>query len=128
MSIRSPLARARGLGSAKSGVEHWWGQRVSAVALVPLSLWFVASLLAHVGADYASVIAWLSAPLPAVLMILYLAALFHHSQLGLQVVIEDYVHTPSLKFASIIVLQFANVLLAVAAVVSVLMIVFGGAG
>lgn len=128
MSIRSPLAVARGLGSAKSGVEHWWVQRVTAVALVPLTLWFVASLVAHVGADYASVMAWLSSPFQAALLILYLVALFYHSQLGLQVVVEDYVHTPLLKIATTIVLQFANILLAVAAIVSVIMIVLGADG
>lgn len=128
MSIRSPLAIARGLGSAKSGVEHWWLQRLTAVALVPLTLWFVICLIANVGADYESVIAWLSSPVQAVLMILYLSALFYHSQLGLQVVVEDYVHAPLLKMATIVVLQFANILLAVLAIVSVLMIVLGAAG
>lgn len=128
MSIRTPLATARGLGSAKSGTAHFWAQRVSAVALVPLSLWFVASIVAHVGADYASVIAWLSSPFVAVLMIVYLAAIFYHSQLGLQVVAEDYIHTEWLKMATVVVLQFINVLLAVAAIVSVLMIVLGAVG
>lgn len=128
MSIRTPLARARGLGSAKSGTAHFWAQRVSAVALVPLSLWFVASIVAHVGADYHSVIAWLSSPFVAVLMVVYLGAIFYHSQLGLQVVAEDYIHTEWLKMATIVALQFINILLGVAAIVSVLMIVFGAAG
>lgn len=128
MSIRTPLANARGLGSAKSGVEHWWVQRLTAVALVPLTIWFIISLLSHVGTDYANVIAWLSSPIQAMLMILYLTAIFYHSQLGLQVVIEDYVHTEWLKITSIVVLQFANILLAVLSILSVLMIVLGGAG
>ena len=128
MSIRTPLAAARGLGSAKSGTGHFWSQRVSAVALVPLTLWFVISLVAHVGADYASVTSWLSSPLVAVLMIVYLAAIYYHSQLGLQVVAEDYIHTEWLKMATIVVLQFINILLAVAAIISVLMIVLGAAG
>lgn len=128
MSIRTPLANARGLGSAKSGVAHWWAQRVSAVALIPLSLWFVGCVIAHVGADYDSVIAWLSSPFQAVLMIVYLAAIFHHSQLGLQVIAEDYIHTGWVKIATVIILQFINILLAVAAIISVLMIVLGAAG
>jgi len=128
MSIRTPLAAARGLGSAKSGTSHFWAQRVSAVALVPLSLWFVGSVVAHVGADYESVIAWLSTPVVAVLMIVYLAAIYYHSQLGLQVVAEDYIHTEWAKMATVVVLQFINILLAVAAIISVLMIVLGAAG
>lgn len=127
-SIRSALANARGLGSAKTGVGHWWAQRVSAVALVPLTLWFVASLASQLGADYASVTDWLSSPLQASLMVIYLAAIFYHSQLGLQVIIEDYVHTESIKMASLIVLQLANILLAVAAILSVIMILVGAAG
>ncbi|HLQ85465.1 MAG TPA: succinate dehydrogenase, hydrophobic membrane anchor protein [Salinisphaeraceae bacterium] len=128
MSIRTPLARARGLGSAGSGVEHWWRQRLSAAALVPLTLWFVASLVAHVGADYDSVIAWLTAPVSAILMILYVAALYYHSQLGLQVIIEDYIHTDWIKIAAIVALQFVNILLAVAAIFSIIVIVLGAGG
>ena len=90
---RSPLARAIGLGSAKQGVEHWWAERVSAVALVPLTLWLVASIIAHTGSDYANFIAWLRTPLATILMILLLIASFYHTALGLQVVIEDYVHS-----------------------------------
>lgn len=128
MSIRTPLAGARGLGSAKSGVEHWWMQRVTAIALVPLTLWFVASLVNQVGADYASVIAWLTSPVPAVLMIVYVSALYYHSQLGLQVVVEDYVHNQWVKMATIIALQFANILMAGFAIVSIIMIVSGAVG
>lgn len=125
MSIRSPLARARGLGSAKDGVGHWWAQRVTAVALVPLTLWFVTSLAAHVGQDHTAVMAWLSSPVVAVALVLYLAALFYHSQLGLQVVVEDYVHSESLKLVTLLVLQFANIALAAAAIFAVLSIALG---
>ena len=128
MSIRTPLATARGLGSAKTGTDHFWSQRVSAVALVPLSLWFIGSIIAHVGADYATVMAWLSSPFQAVLMIVFLAALYYHSQLGLRVVAEDYIHVEWVKMATIVGLQFINILLAVAAIISVLMIVLGAAG
>ena len=105
-SFRSPLARAVGLGSAKKGSQHWWAERVTAVALVPLTLWFVASIIAHAGSDYATFIGWLQAPLTTLLVILLLIALFHHSALGLQVVIEDYVHS-GFKFAAVIAVRLS---------------------
>lgn len=126
-SIRSSLASARGLGSAKTGVSHWWFQRVSAVALVPLTLWFVACLASQLGADYSSVTEWLSSPLQASLLAIYLAAIFFHSQLGLQTIIEDYVHHEGAKMALLIGLQLLNILLAVAAIFSVIMILVGAA-
>src|SRR5699024_4269786 len=127
-SIRTPLASARGLGSSKSGVTHWWAQRVSAAALVPLTLWFVVCIINSVGADYAAVLVWLSSPMQAVLMVLYLAAIFYHSHLGLQVVVEDYIHVEWVKVATLVVLQFVNILLGVLSIVSVLMIALGAAG
>ena len=84
--MRSPLSRARGLGSAREGVAHWWMQRVTAVALIPLTLWFAASLIALIGSDYNTFIAWLKAPLVTILMLLLLIALCHHMGLGLRVV------------------------------------------
>jgi len=126
-SIRSSLASARGLGSAKSGTGHFWAQRVSAVALVPLTLWFVACLASQFGASYSSVTDWLSSPFQASLMAIYLAAIFYHSQLGLQTIIEDYVHVESVKIGSLIALQLINILLGVSAIVSVLMILVGAA-
>lgn len=127
MNIRSPLRRARGLGSAKDGVGHWWAQRVSALALIPLSLWFVFSLATHVGAGHAAVVAWLSSPLVAVPLALYLGAIFYHSQLGLQVVVEDYVHSEWLKLGTLVLLQFTNIALAASAIFAVLWIALGGA-
>ena len=126
-SIRSSLASARGLGSAKTGVSHWWTQRVSAVALVPLTIWFVACLASQLGADYSSVTDWLSSPLQASLLAIYLAAIFYHSQLGLQVVVEDYIHHEGLKMGLLITFQLVNILLAVAAIFSVIMILVGAA-
>ena len=126
-SIRSSLASARGLGSAKTGVSHWWFQRVSAVALVPLTLWFVACLASQLGADYSSITDWLSSPLQASLLAIYLAAIFFHSQLGLQIIIEDYVHHEGAKMALLIGFQLLNILLAVAAIFSVIMILVGAA-
>ena len=123
--MRSPLARAMGFGSAKDGVEHWWIQRVSAVALVPLTLWFVASIIAHTGSDYATSIVWLRTPLASILMILLLIALFYHTALGLQVVIEDYVHS-GLKFAALVAVRLGCFALAAAGIVATSRIAFGG--
>lgn len=120
MSMRTPLARARGLGSAQDGVGHWWAQRVSAVALVPLTLWFVVAVATRAGAGYEATVAWLSSPPVAVAAVLYLAVLFYHSQLGLQVVIEDYVHSEWLKLATLVALQFAHVVLAASSIFAVL--------
>ncbi|MDX1711096.1 MAG: succinate dehydrogenase, hydrophobic membrane anchor protein [Rhodovibrionaceae bacterium] len=125
-NLRTPLARVRHLGSAKSGTAHWWAQRVTAVALVPLSIWFIASVVALAGEDYATVAAWLGSPIPAGLMILLIVATFHHAQLGLQVVIEDYVHHEGIKIASILAVKGAAVLLGLASVLSVLTLLFGG--
>jgi succinate dehydrogenase / fumarate reductase membrane anchor subunit len=126
MSLRTPLGRVRGLGSAKDGVALWWAQRITAVALLPLLLWLAAALAASAGMDHAAATAWLSNPVSALLMILLIAAGFHHAQLGLQVVIEDYVHAEWLKITSIMLVKLAAVALAVAGVFSVLKIAFGG--
>ena len=123
--FRSPLGRAIGLGSAKSGSHHWLLQRVTAVALVPLTLWFVASIIAHAGSDYPVFIGWLRTPLAAGGMILLLIALFHHTALGLQVVIEDYVHS-GVKFAVVIAVQLCCYGLAVTGIVATLRIAFDG--
>lgn len=121
---RSPLARAIGLGSAREGAGHWWAERVSAVALVPLTLWFVASLIAHTGSDHATFVSWLRTPLATAPMVLLLIALFHHTALGLQVVIEDYVHS-GIRFAALIAVRLICFALAVAGIVATLRIAFG---
>ena len=123
-SFRSPLGRAIGLGSAKHGVRHWLAQRVTAVALVPLTLWFVASIIAYSGSDYTVFIAWLRTPFAAGGMILLLIGLFHHAALGLQAVIEDYVHSGA-KFAAVIAVQVCCYGLAVAGIIATLRIAFG---
>jgi succinate dehydrogenase / fumarate reductase membrane anchor subunit len=125
-SLRSPLGRAIGLGSAKAGVEHWWAQRVSAVALIVLGLWFAASLIAHAGANHEAVLGWLRSPITAILMLLLLAATFYHAALGLQVVIEDYVHSEWLKVSSLVATWLISMGLAVAGIFAVLRIAFGG--
>ncbi|HLW74652.1 MAG TPA: succinate dehydrogenase, hydrophobic membrane anchor protein, partial [Gammaproteobacteria bacterium] len=115
----------RGLGSAKAGAGHWWGQRVSAVALIPLSLWFAVSVLQLTHADYVVVVNWLHTPYVAVLLSLFLATVFYHAYLGVQVVVEDYVHTEWLKIASLLLIKFACILLAAAGVFTALRIAFG---
>jgi succinate dehydrogenase / fumarate reductase membrane anchor subunit len=119
--MRSPLGHAIGLGSAKEGVEHWWTERVTAVALVPLTLWFVASIIAHTGSDYASFIAWVGTPFTTILMILLLIALFYHTALGLQVVIEDYVHSGA-KIPAVVAMRLGCFALAAAGIVAILRI------
>ncbi len=123
--IRSPLARATGFGSAKDGVEHWWMQRVSAVALVPLTLWFVASIIGHTGSDYPTFIVWLRTPLTSILMVLLLITLFYHTALGLRVVIEDYVHS-GVKLAALVAVRLGCFALATTGIVAALRIGFGG--
>ena len=125
-SLRSPLGRAIGLGSAKHGADHWWAQRVSAVALILLGLWFAASLIAHAGADHGAVVAWLRNPITAILMLLLVATTFYHAALGLQVVIEDYVHSEWLKVSSLVAMWLIFMGLAVAGIFAVLRIAFGG--
>ncbi len=122
MSLRTPLGRVRGLGSAKEGVEHWRMQRLTAVALVPLSLWFVFGLLGAIGGDYESTRSWLSAPLVAAGMLGLIAALFYHATLGLQVVIEDYVSHKGARIAALVALRLIFALATLIAVVSILKI------
>jgi succinate dehydrogenase / fumarate reductase membrane anchor subunit len=120
--LRSPLGRARGLGSARAGSHHWWAQRLTAVALVPLTLWFIFSVIHLSGASHQAVIEWLSAPLTLGLMLALIVATFHHLQLGMQVVIEDYVHDERLKLGAVLLVKGLSVLLALVCVVSVLKI------
>ncbi|MEM9684315.1 MAG: succinate dehydrogenase, hydrophobic membrane anchor protein [Pseudomonadota bacterium] len=124
MAMRTPLSRVRGLGSAKDGTHHWWMQRLSAVALVPLTVWFVISMISFAGADHAAVSAWLAQPLSAVLMLLLVVATFYHLQLGVQVVIEDYIHGEAAKIACLVALKLLSIALGVAGVFAVLKVAF----
>ena len=126
MSLQTDLGKVRGLGSAKEGVRHWWAQRLTALALVPLVLWFVAAIAGLAGADIGPVRAWIAEPVTSVLLVVLIAVTFHHMQLGMQVVIEDYVHVEWLKITSIVLVKFASILLAVAAGFAVLKIAFAG--
>ena len=124
MSLRSPLGRVLGMGSAKGGTAHWWAQRVSAVALVPLTVWLFFSLLLMPGLDYATVKTWLSLPLSSFLAILTVAVLAYHAYLGSTVVVEDYVHGAGMKVLSLIILRFSYVLCAGAGMFAVLRVAF----
>lgn len=128
MSLRSPIGRVLGLGAAKEGVSHWWSQRVTSVALLLLGLWFVATLLRMPTLSYEFVVAWIAMPLNSVLLLLLVGTMVYHSQLGVQVVVEDYVHHHGLKIATMLLLTFAHVTLAALASFAVLRIAFGGAG
>jgi succinate dehydrogenase / fumarate reductase membrane anchor subunit len=126
MSLRSPISRVTGLGTAKDGVGHWWSQRVTSVALVALGLWFVASLLRLPNFGHEIVTTWIAMPLNSVLLLLLIGTLVYHSQLGVQVVVEDYVHHHGLKIATMLLLTFAHVVVAALAIFAVLRIAFGG--
>ncbi|HEY7842027.1 MAG TPA: succinate dehydrogenase, hydrophobic membrane anchor protein [Gammaproteobacteria bacterium] len=125
MSLASPLSRVRGLGSAKSGTHHWWQQRLTAVALVPLGLWFIYSLIAVDVTNHASVVRWLREPVTVVLLILLLGALLHHAQLGVQVVIEDYVEPEWQKLACIVMVKFLTIFAGLAGLVALMFVSLG---
>ena len=126
MSMRSQLGQVRGLGSAKEGSHHWWAQRLTALALVPLTIWFVASVVTMAGADYDAMRAWVGSLSVTVMLVCLIIATFYHAFLGLQVVVEDYVHAEGAKIATILILKALCFLLGVAGVVSVLSIFFKG--
>jgi succinate dehydrogenase / fumarate reductase membrane anchor subunit len=119
-TMRSPLGRARGLGSAKAGAAHWWAQRLTALALLPLTLWFLCAAVRMLGATRDDVVSWMAGPLPLVLMIALVIATFHHLQLGLQVVIEDYVENHALRVGAVLLVKGLALLLALACIVSAL--------
>ncbi|AZO41570.1 succinate dehydrogenase, hydrophobic membrane anchor protein [Mesorhizobium sp. M7D.F.Ca.US.005.01.1.1] len=122
---RSPLSRATGLGSARKGVGQWWAERVTAIALVPLTIWFLASVVALTGSDHAGVVTWLRTPFATICMMLLLVALFYHMALGLQVVVEDYVHSGA-RFPVLIAIRLGCFALAVTGIVVTLRISLGG--
>jgi succinate dehydrogenase / fumarate reductase membrane anchor subunit len=119
-TLRSPLGRVRGLGAAKEGVHHWWVQRITAVALVPLTLWFVASVIVLGGASHGEVVQWMARPHNTVLLLALIGATFWHGALGLQVVIEDYIRSERTRLAAMLAMKAAMVLLALFAAVAVL--------
>ncbi|AJD53789.1 succinate dehydrogenase / fumarate reductase membrane anchor subunit [Thalassospira sp. MBR-102] len=127
MKMQSDLGRVRGLGSAKSGSSHWWTQRVTAVANLPLGIWFIISILSGHTADYDAVRDWLSSYFHSTMMILMIISVSVHFTHGLQVVIEDYVHNRKAEIVSLFLIKAVAAFLSVAAIVSVMRIVFAGA-
>lgn len=122
MQMRSSLGRVRGLGSAKEGVGHWWAQRVTAIALVPLAIWFVVSAISLTGADYQTFVAWIGTFGNALLMILTVLVLFYHASLGMQVVIEDYVSGEGARIIVLLAVKFVLYALAASCVLAVVLV------
>ncbi len=122
--MRTPLGRVRGLGSAKSGTHHWWMQRVTSLALLPLTLWFVVSMLSLAGASYAQTRAFLAWPINAVLMLALVGLTFHHIAAGLQVVVEDYVRKDMQRIALLLLVKGGCWLMALVSAFAVLRVAF----
>ena len=126
MDYRTPIAKARGLGAARSGLHHWKMQRLTAISNLLLVLWFMFSAMALSGSGYDQVRAWLASPVTASLMVLLIISTFYHARLGLQVVVEDYVHHEGARIASLVAIALIVLALAVACVVAVLSVAIGG--
>jgi succinate dehydrogenase / fumarate reductase membrane anchor subunit len=124
MNYRSPIAQARGLGASKEGVAHWWRLRVTALALIPLAFWLVIAIARWPRASHAEFVAWVSAPWNSVFLLATIFVAFQHSGLGLQVIIEDYVHINWLKILAIAIVKLLFGFLALAAVLASLRVVF----
>ena len=125
VSMRTPLARAKGLGASGHGVEHWWLHRMTAVSNVPLIIAFVIIVVALTGRSHAQAVAFVAHPVVAILLVLCLISVTNHMRLGLQIVIEDYVHDKGLKIAAVMANTFFTVVIAVICLFSVLKISFG---
>lgn len=123
-SIRTPLAKVRGLGSARNGTHHWWLQRVTAVALIPLTFWLIYHFLALSFASAEGVQAWLQSPVQAILLTLFLLVSCHHGKLGLQVIIEDYVHSHGRKYLALLASSFGFTVLSAMSVLAIIKIHF----
>ena len=119
-TLRTPLGKVRGLGAAKRGTDHFIAQRITAIALIPLAIWFIWAIAAHTSADYAAAVAFLSHPVNAALLALFALTGIYHFVLGLQVVIEDYVTGEGLKIASLLLNKFVGVVLGVAVLIAIL--------
>jgi succinate dehydrogenase / fumarate reductase membrane anchor subunit len=121
-TLRSPLGRARGMGAAKAGTHHWWMQRVTSVALLPLTLWLVFSLARMPDSTWQQAVSWIGRPFNAVLLLAFLAAGFHHTAAGLQVVIEDYVRGELPRMGAVLAVKGICALLWLVATLAVLRI------
>lgn len=122
--MRSALGRARGLGAAKAGSHHWWAQRMTALALLPLALYFVLSVLLLEGASQADMLRYMAEPWNGVLFLALVIALFHHLQLGLQVVIEDYIHAEGKRLVIMLAMRATVIFFGLLAFISVLKLSF----
>lgn len=125
MSLRTPLARVEGLGSAKAGTRDFWHQRLTAIALIPLAIWFAWSALHFVGADFLHVFRWLRVPWNALLLILFVVVLARHLAIGMQVIVEDYIHQEGVKLALIVLVKFGTWLIAAVCVFMVIGMISG---
>jgi succinate dehydrogenase / fumarate reductase membrane anchor subunit len=125
MSMRTPLGRVRGLGSAKSGTEHFWAQRVTSVASIPLTAGFIVIVAMLVGRNHAATVQILGSPLVALTMILFVAAIVYHMWLGMQIIIEDYVNDPLRKAIAAMSNTFFSVVVALASIFAILKLSFG---
>lgn len=125
MNLQAPLAKVRGLGSAKEGTHHFWNQRLTAIALIPLTLWIMISIVSMTTMDYKTVTVWMGTPLNAILVLIFILALYYHALLGVQIVIEDYVHTEWQKIACIILIKFLIILTGLASMLAVLKVFLG---
>ena len=125
MAMRSYLSRARGLGSTNEGVHHWRWQRITGIALIPLALWFVFSMIGLIGEDLSTVKAWVATHGNPILLTALIIAMFHHAQLGLQVIVEDYVHGEAAKASSLFIIKTIAVLCGMACIFAVLRLTFG---
>lgn len=126
MSLLTPFKRASGLGTTSDGVKHWWMQRLTAIALIPLTFWVVFSVASHVGNDYATVAAWFAQPFTTTMMVLFVFTAFLHASQGLTVIIEDYMHHEGYKFTALIGMKLVLVLLGTSSVLSILRVAFTG--
>lgn len=120
--FKSDMARAHGLGSTKSGSGHWFAQRITAISILLLMVWAICSIVCMVGADYQTFTTWLAQPINAILMILFIIATFVHAVLGVQVVVEDYIHNEGFKLFKLIGQKLFFIALGVACIFSILKI------
>jgi len=126
MSLRTPLAQVRGLGSAKQGAHHWWMQRITAVMLIPLFIWFVGTTVTLVTGNYAEAVNLIRDPFAAAALLMLIIVVFYHAALGLQVVIEDYISAEGRQIGTIVVMRFVMSLLAAISIVAALKVAIGG--
>jgi len=125
MHYRDPLAKVRGLGSAKNGTHHWWMQRVTAIALIPLAFWFIERMISSAFADLATLKTWMESPFQAMAMAIFTVVMCYHARLGMQVIIEDYMHNEASKITYLVVNTFVFTVLAIMAVMAIAKLHFG---